>query len=98
MGEERKTLGVVCKAGGKGINLVFFMNEIKSERIKEQMRTVTLFISAALLLILGFFIDDKNSKFILLTIGTALFIGMFIARTFKGSFGYKATIEEIEEK
>jgi hypothetical protein len=59
---------------------------------------VTLFISAALLLILGFFIDDKNSKFILLTIGAALFIGMFIALAFKGRFGYKPTIEEIEEK
>lgn len=75
------------------------MDEIKNKRIKEQRKLVTLImlISAILLLCLSFFIDDKDIKFILLIVGVALFIGIFIARAFKGNFGYKPTVEEIEE-
>jgi hypothetical protein len=99
MGKERKALGIVCKAGSEGVNSVLYECS-KNQRIKEQKSVVTLtmLISCSLLFGLSFFAVDKDLKFILKIIGAALFIGVFITMVFKGSFGYKPTIEEIEEK
>ena len=76
------------------------MNEVKNRRIKEQRIVVTsiLFISAVLLLILGFLIKEQNLRWCFLLVGTALLIGLVLLTIFKGKFGYKPTLEEIEEE
>ena len=56
-----------------------------------------MLISAGLMLSISFFIKDKDHKTTVLNIGTALFSGVFIFRFFKGTFGYKPTLHEIEE-
>ena len=75
------------------------MDKIKIEKDKAQRRLLSLIMLIAVLVLfcLSFFIDDKDIKFILFTIGTALFIGIFIAKAFKSNFGYKSSIEEIEK-
>lgn len=76
------------------------MNEIKNKRIREQRIVVTsiLLISGVLLLILGFLIKEQNLRWCFLLVGAALFIGIFLVRIFDGKFGYKPTLEEIEEE
>lgn len=75
------------------------MNEIKIKRFKEQRKivVVTILISVALLLGVSFFVEDKDLKFTLFAVSGALLIAIFIAGAFKGSFGNKQTLEEIEE-
>jgi hypothetical protein len=76
------------------------MNDIKTKKIKEQKKLMTLIllVAAALCLVLSFIINATELKLTLLIVATALFGGLFIARLFKGSFGYKPTLEEMEER
>lgn len=74
------------------------MNEIKIKRLKSlrKMVVVIILISVALLLSVSFFIEDKELKFTLFAVSGALLIAIFIAAAFKGSFGNKQVLEEIE--
>ena len=76
------------------------MSEIKNKRIKEQkfVLTIILLASSGLCIFFGLLIKDKESKLIIMSIGFALLAGFVITRMFKGTFGYKPTREEIEEK
>lgn len=47
---------------------------------------VTLLISVALLLGVGFFVEDKDLKSTLFAVSGALLIGIFVAGAFEGSF------------
>ena len=74
------------------------MNTIKIKSFQEQRKMVfvTLLISVALLLGVGFFVEDKDLKSTLFAVFGALLIGIFVAGAFEGSFGNKQTLEEIE--
>ena len=75
------------------------MIEIKNKKINEQrglMFWIVLCISLGLL-IAGLFVEEKDTKRMLFTLGSGFFIGTFISKLFKRDFGDKPTREEIEE-
>ena len=75
------------------------MNALKIKKTKELRKVLVLIVSAAivLLLVLSFFTGDKDLKFTLYSVSTALLATIFIAVIFKSSFGNKKTLDEIEE-
>lgn len=59
---------------------------------------VILLFAAAMLLIIGSFAEEVESKKILKILGIAFLLSAFIFRRFYGRFGYKPSREEIEQK
>jgi hypothetical protein len=57
-----------------------------------------LLVASLVVVTTGLLINEKDVKFILLTIGAALFMGVFIAKIFKEKFGHKPSREEIERR
>jgi hypothetical protein len=69
-------------------------------RLKDQRRTITIVLSIAAILMLAtsFFIRDKETAVLVRSMGCGLLLAMIIFQFFKGTFGYKPTREEMEEK
>lgn len=76
------------------------MNEIKAKRINEQRKVLSIILltSAVVLLGLFFLLNDKDAKFIFLTLSGGMAIAFVFARFVNPNFGYKPTLEEIEEE
>ena len=59
---------------------------------------IILFVIAALMLLVSFFIADIYFRAVIRITGFGLLAGIIIAGLFGKDFGYKPTLEEIEEK
>ena len=57
-----------------------------------------LLVSAVLLSVVSFLVSDKSLKWGLLSVGTASLLGVILLGILGKGFGYKSTLEEIEEK
>ena len=67
---------------------------------KAHGRTITIVLSIGVILLLAtsFFIRDKETAGLARSMGYGLLLAIIIFRFFKGTFGYKPTREEVEEK
>lgn len=76
------------------------MNDIKTKRIKELRKWMTIVLTTAAFVcfVLQFIVKDEDIKTVFLIVSATLFGAVLIGRLFKGSFGYKPTLEEIEEE
>lgn len=75
------------------------MSEIKNKKVKEQKKTLTIIFSvtAMLFFILSFLVKSEELKIGFLCITMTLVIANIISRFFPDGFGYKPTLDEIEE-
>jgi len=76
------------------------MDEYKTKRINEQYTVMfwTVLCISLGLLIAGLLVEEKDTKRLLITLGSGFFIGIGISKLFKRNFGYKPSREEIEEQ
>lgn len=72
----------------------------KKARLKDQRNAITIVFSIAALILLAasFFIRNEEAGKLARLMGYGLILATILFRLFKGTFGYKPTREEIEEK
>jgi uncharacterized membrane protein YozB (DUF420 family) len=90
---------VVCEAGSEIITLTVIMVD-KKARLKDQRSAVAIVLSIAALVLLAasFFIRNEEAKNLTRLMAYGLILATILFRVIKGTFGYKPTREEIEEK
>jgi uncharacterized membrane protein YozB (DUF420 family) len=72
----------------------------RKPRLKDQRSAITIILSIAALVLLAasFFIRNEEAQNLTRLMAYGLILATILFRLFKGTFGYKPTREEIEEK
>jgi uncharacterized membrane protein YwaF len=72
----------------------------RKARLKEQRSSITIVLSIAALALLtaSFFIRNEQAQNFTRLMGYILILATILFRLFNGTFGYKPTREEVEEK